>query len=352
MKALIADDSLTVRLVLNKYLSEWGYDIVEAKDGKEAVSILSGQDPPRIALIDWMMPEMDGDVVLRTLQERDEESVFTYKIMLTSLSEQEDIVRGLDSGAHDYLTKPVEMGELRSRINVGRRLVNANDELVRLNHELEAEKKKSDDLLLNILPETIADELKATGKVKPVLFDSASVLFTDFEGFTKVACDMTPEQLVKELDMSFSAFDKIIGAYGLEKMKTIGDSYMCAAGIPTPRITHAIDIVSAACDIRDYFQKVIDDKVCRGEDCWGIRVGVNTGPIMAGVIGDKKFAYDVWGDTVNTASRLEHASELGRINISKATYELVKDYFECEYRGEIDVKGKGLIDMYFVHGKK
>jgi adenylate cyclase len=218
--------------------------------------------------------------------------------------------------------------------------------------QLEAERRKSDELLLNILPEKIADELKQTGKVKPVHYESASVLFTDFKDFTKIAEQLTPEELFDELDYCFSFFDMVCETHNLEKLKTIGDSYMCVAGIPLPKATHAIDAVLAALQMKTFIDWRKLEKSQSNHSYWEIRIGIHSGPLLAGVIGQKKFSYDVWGDTVNTASRMESSSVAGAINISQATYELVKDFFECEYRGEIVAKNKGSIDMYFVTGIK
>ncbi len=222
------------------------------------------------------------------------------------------------------------------------------EEMHQLYSQLHAERRKSDELLLNILPQTIADELKQTGKVKPVHYESASVLFTDFKDFTKLAEKLTPEELVNELDYCFSYFDKVIEAHNLEKLKTIGDSYMCVAGIPLPNATHAIDAVLAALQIQTFMRWRQQEKIQNKQPYWEIRIGIHSGPLLAGVIGQQKFNYDVWGDTVNTASRMESSGVNGAINISQSTFELIKDFFDCEYRGKIEAKNKGYIDMYLV----
>ncbi|MBE9164766.1 MULTISPECIES: adenylate/guanylate cyclase domain-containing protein [Microcoleaceae] len=218
--------------------------------------------------------------------------------------------------------------------------------------ELDAEKHKSDQLLLNVLPVEIAEELKNNGKVEPVHYDCVSVLFTDFQDFTKLAEKMTPRDLVDELDYCFSYFDRVMDKYCLEKLKTIGDSYMCAAGIPVPRATHAFDAVLGALEIQQFMELRKVHKAQQNIPYWDIRIGIHSGPILAGVIGNKKFAYDVWGDTVNTASRMESSGVPGKINISSATFELVKDFCECEYRGKILAKNKGEMDMYLVNHLK
>lgn len=223
------------------------------------------------------------------------------------------------------------------------------DEMNQLYSQLEAERRKSDDLLLNILPQKIANELKQTGKVKPIHYESASVLFTDFKDFSKLAEQLPPEELVNELDYCFSYFDMVIETHNLEKLKTIGDSYMCVGGIPSPRSTHAIDTALAALQIQAFMGWRRQEKIQKNQPYWETRIGIHSGPLLAGVIGNKKFTYDVWGDAVNTAARIESSGLAGAINISKSTFDLIKDFFECEYRGKIAVKNKGNIDMYFVN---
>ena len=226
------------------------------------------------------------------------------------------------------------------------------EEMNRLYCELNAERRKSDELLCNTLPREIANELKQTGKVKPTSYKSATILFTDFKDFSKLAEQLTPEELVDELDYCFSYFDMVIEAHKLEKLKTIGDSYMCVAGIPMPNKTHAIDAVLAALQIQAFMGWRRQEKILNNHPYWEIRLGIHSGSLLAGVIGKKKFTYDVWGDAVNTASRMESSSIPGAINISQSTFELVKDFFECEHRGKIEAKSKGYIDMYFVLGIK
>jgi adenylate cyclase len=212
-------------------------------------------------------------------------------------------------------------------------------------------KKRSDELLLNILPEEVAEELKAKGSADAKLIDDVTVLFTDFKGFTQLSEKLTPKELVAEINECFSAFDHIMLKYGVEKIKTIGDSYMAAGGVPTPNNTHASDVVKAALDIRQYMKEYKEKKDATGNLSFEIRIGVHTGPVVAGIVGVKKFAYDIWGDTVNTASRMESSGEPDKVNISGITYESVKDEFNCIHRGKVMAKGKGEVDMYFVESK-
>ncbi len=232
------------------------------------------------------------------------------------------------------------------------RNANSFEDLKSLYSEIEQEKQKSDQLLLNILPAQIADELKSTGRVQPVYHASATILFTDFENFSKIAKLMTPESLVEELDYCFTYFDRIIEQYGLEKLKTIGDSYMCCGGIPKSNRTHPVDVILAALQIQKFMELRKQQKSKQNLPYWDTRIGIHSGELLSGVIGKKKFVYDVWGDTVNLASRIESSGVAGRINISQATYELVKDSFDVEYRGKILAKNMGEVDMYLIKGIK
>jgi class 3 adenylate cyclase len=219
------------------------------------------------------------------------------------------------------------------------------------NKIIEAEKKRSDSLLLNILPEETAQELKQNGKVMAKKFQSVTVMFTDFQGFTQYATYLEPEVLVSTVDFYFSKFDQIMEKYGLEKIKTVGDSYMCAGGLPFPSEDHALKMIRAAMEIEQFISETQDDPT-NDKIRLNIRIGINTGPVVAGIVGTKKFAYDIWGDTVNIASRMESNSMPGKINISENTYQLVKDVVDVEYRGELHVKNRGVMKMYFVNGVK
>jgi class 3 adenylate cyclase len=214
----------------------------------------------------------------------------------------------------------------------------------RNNKKLGKEKQKSEDLLLNILPFEVADELKEKGNAEAKQFDEVTVLFTDFVNFTQTAENLKPQELVQELHECFTAFDYIMERNGLEKIKTVGDAYLAVCGLPTAHADHAKRTVQAALDIRNF----IEDRK-QHENTFSIRIGIHSGSVVAGIVGVKKFAYDIWGDTVNIAARMEQSGEPGKVNISGTTYELIKDKFNCVYRGEIAAKNKGEMKMYFVN---
>jgi adenylate cyclase len=215
------------------------------------------------------------------------------------------------------------------------------------NRQIQDEQQRSDELLLNILPAAIAEELKMGGKAKARRYDQASVLFVDFKSFTKISEQLSPEELVAELDHYFKAFDFIIGQYKLEKIKTIGDAYMVASGL-SDRITSPLNIVRAAVEMQEFLTDMKYEKNIQNKPIFEARMGVHTGPVVAGVVGVKKFAYDIWGDTVNIAARVQEACEPNEINITEAVYNEIRYSFTCQYRGKLPAKNKGDIDMYYV----
>jgi adenylate cyclase len=232
-----------------------------------------------------------------------------------------------------------------AQLELRRKLIEFSD----AQQALELEKTRSDELLLNILPAKIADELKTRNEVEPRYYNSATIMFTDFKGFTRLAEASEPRTLVNDLNQFFSAFDEIIEHHNLEKLKTIGDAYMCAGGLPDENRTHPIDVCRAALEIQEYMAHVNLQREKMRLSPWELRIGIHTGPVMAGVVGKKKFTYDIWGDAVNVAARIESNGEAGRIALSESTYHHVKDQFECEHRGQIEAKNKGLLDTYVLN---
>lgn len=220
------------------------------------------------------------------------------------------------------------------------------------NKAIEEERRKADELLLNILPAEVMDELKKTGKTTARNYDLVTVMFVDFKDFTLVSNDLSPEELVNSIDLYFETFDSIVTDQGIEKIKTVGDAYLCAAGLPIPNTRNPVEMVSVAFKFLQAVEKLKEKRSAENKTSFDVRIGIHSGPLIAGVVGTKKFAYDIWGDAVNTAARMQQHGKEGRINISGTTYELIKHRFHCTHRGRIDAKNKGLVDMYFVDGKK
>lgn len=342
---LIADDEIELLENLQLYL-ENEYNILQATDAESALQITQ-YEKPDLVLTDWEfgVGRTTGIEFIKMIRQ-DTEICKTPVIMVTSRTSSSDLKLAFETGATDYVRKPVtedNQMELLARVKSAIALHTALQ-------ELELEKKKSDELLYKILPKRIVEYQKERGNMPPMqYFSQVSILFTDFQGFTQIASKMSPAILLKELNDCFSAFDDIIDRHNLEKIKTIGDAYMAAGGIPNANKTNPTDAVLAALEIQRFMEKRRAEKTAKGGNYWRCRLGINTGQVTAGVIGDKRFAYDVWGDTVNVASRMESNGEVGKVNISAQTYALVKDLFVCEQRAAIQVKGKGEMTAYFVH---
>lgn len=359
VKILVVDDEPVNLQVLENHLSIQNYYVTQASNGIKALKIVAeSEEPFDIVLLDVMMPKMSGYEVCRTIREKFP-LVELPILMLTAKNQPKDIVEGFDAGANDYLTKPFSKIELLSRIKThvllkltSENLQTANEKLQEYNttleQRIEERTQEINALLLNILPEEVANDLKQNGKAPVKYYGMSSVLFTDFQGFTKHASEMDGKELVEDLNEYFAGFDEIMDKYNLEKIKTIGDAYMAAGGIPEPNRTNPVDAVLAGLAIQKFVREKREERGGDGKQCWDVRLGINTGEVIAGVIGKKKFAYDVWGDAVNIAARLESSGKVGEVNISHDTYEMVKDYFEFEHRGKVKAKGKGEIEMYFV----
>ncbi len=274
----------------------------------------------------------------------------------TALNEYEEHIKMKDELLNIQNLK--QLGELHLKYDLERKEREAeihqlkNVELKDALDKLQEEKLRSDKLLLNILPAEVAEELKETGTSKARFYEQVTVMFIDIKNFTIISQQLTPEELVNEIDFLFRAFDEIVERYGIEKIKTIGDAYMCAAGLPVPSPNHADNILNAAIDIIDFVHQLKQQRHQQGGHYFEVRVGVHSGPVVAGIVGSSKFAYDIWGDTVNTAARMEQSGEVNRINISGDTYKLISKRFDCIHRGKIHAKNKGEIDMYFLENNK
>lgn len=233
-------------------------------------------------------------------------------------------------------------------LNMQQQLIESRNEVVALMTQVQAERDKSDSLLFNILPENVAAELKECGRVKAIHLDAACVLFADFTDFTRISADLSPEELVEELNVCFSAFDEITVKYGVEKLKTLGDGYLCISGSPS-RPNDALDMARTALEICRFVADRKATLAARGREYWNVRVGLHRGPLVAGVVGVRKFSFDVWGDTVNTASRIQNSSQPGRISMSREFWCVLPAGAVCESRGEVAVKGKGMLEMFFLN---
>ncbi len=325
-----------------------------------------GETMIRMGQSDKAKPYLDEALEL-AMQTQQKEYMYDAKLKLSEYYEEQDDFRNALHQYRDYVKIKDELlnaqnlkqlGELHLRYDLEKKEKEAeinqlkNVELKGALDKLQEEKKRSDTLLLNILPEEVAEELKATGVSKARHFESVTVMFTDIKNFTTISEQLTPEELVAEIDFLFRSFDEIITRYGVEKIKTIGDAYMCAAGIPVADTYNAENAAYAALEIVDFMRQLKELRQMQGKRFFEIRIGLNTGPVVAGIVGSSKFAYDIWGDTVNTAARMEQSGEVGKINISGSTYQLLKDKFMCTHRGKISAKNKGEIDMYFLNAKK
>ncbi len=355
-KILIADADLNVHIIIKNASLEqfWNVKICSVYNGREAFNTAYKENVDLI-ILSWNLSRMSGLEVLQKLKQ----NISTNDIPVIMMGSKSNVEAAFNAGASDFLVKPINKLDLfirlKSMFATLKLIKNIEGKTAKIRHRnkiLNDERIKTDALLTNILPKEIAEQLKTKGQVAAKNFRMASVLFTDFEGFTKISEQLQPQEIVKELGIFFAKFDQIVGEHFIEKIKTIGDAYMCAGGLPLRNQSNPIDTVLAGLEMQHFATTVNERKRKKGELEWNLRIGIHTGRVIAGVVGTRKFAYDIWGDTVNMASRMESSGEIGKVNISGATYKHIKDYFECEYRGKIRVKHKGNIDMYFVHGLK
>lgn len=343
---LVVDDNEVNRDLLSRRLKRQGHTVSTAVDGFQALEMMQNQSFD-LVLLDIMMPQMNGYQVLETLK-NDEQLRHIPVIMISAVDDIDSIVRCIELGAEDYLSKPFNPVLLKARINACLEKKRLRDQEQAYLKKLADEQEKSERLLLNILPKPIAERLKQGESTIADSFAEVTVLFADLVGFTKLSAHLSPAELVEMLNEIFSAFDELAEKYGLEKIKTIGDAYMVVGGLPTPSTDHAESIAEMALDML----AIIAAFSTQEGKTLKLRIGINTGPVEAGVIGTKKFTYDLWGDTVNTANRMESHGQPGAIQLTVNTYERLKDKFILEERGIIDVKGKGAMMTYFLVGRK
>ena len=351
---LVVDDSRTLRRILIRELNSLGFqNILEAADGIEAINTVKSNSID-LMLLDMEMPELDGLGVLTELKSDD-----TYKslpiIVISGADQFDKTIKCIEIGAEDYLPKPFDPILLRARIfsSLEKKRLRDLDQkhMEMLNREkelLEVEQLKTEKLMLNILPRPIADRLKRGEKNISGSYPDVTILFSDLVGFTKMSSQTSATDLVKLLNDLFTRFDKRADALGVEKIKTIGDAYMAVAGLPIPRPDHAQLCAELALGMFDDLKAFNQEN---GKEL-DMRIGLNSGPVVAGVIGYTKFSYDLWGNTVNTASRMESTSKPGRVQVSPATFEAIKNDFNLEDGGLMECKGLGEILTHLLVSKK
>jgi len=350
---LVVDDSRTLRKILIRELHSLGFNnILEAADGLEAIEVVKSK-PVDLMLLDMEMPQLDGLGVLAQLKADDAHKALPI-IVISGADQFEKTIKCIEIGAEDYLPKPFDPILLRARIFSSLEKKRLRDldrkHLEMLNHEkqlLEIEQMKTEKLMLNILPRPIADRLKRGEKNISGSYPDVSILFSDLVGFTKMSSQVSATDLVKLLNDLFTRFDVRAESLGLEKIKTIGDAYMAVGGLPIPRPDHAELCADMALGMFQDLQAFNDEN---GSEL-NMRIGINSGPVVAGVIGFTKFSYDLWGNTVNTASRMESTSPHGRVQVSPSTYEALKTSFNFEDGGLMECKGLGEIRTHLLIGR-
>lgn len=405
---LVVDDSPVQAILLRRVLTHAGYDVTTAKNGLEALEFLK-KATFDLVISDVNMPKMDGYTLCKEIKKNP--AYAHMPVMLcTVLSDPSDLIRGIEVGADNYITRPWHEGNLicvvqemikeslrppphqeseevifngqNYHLNTSRQhilnfllstyrnihlqnqeLLDLREKLQKAYAQLESTQKEQEQILLKIFPESVAQELLAYGSVSPARYDDVTIMFVDFVGFTKSSKDMSAQNLVEALEYYFERFDEIVGKHDLERIKTMGDGYMCVGGLTTSVENHALNCTLAAIEIQKFVKDSANSCLAKYGASWSVRIGINTGSLVAGVIGKKRPAYDIWGVSVNLASRMEAFSEAGKINISESTYEKIKDRFICQPRGTISVANKPSQDitseeedlsikMFFVEGIK
>jgi adenylate cyclase len=343
---LVVDDNKNNRELLMRRLKRQGFEVEEAESGEQSLQMLRHKDFD-LVLLDIIMPEMNGYQVLERLK-KDKEFSRIPVIMISALDEIDSVVRCIEMGAEDYLQKPFNQVILNAKISATLDRKRLRDRERAYLKKLQIEQEKSEKLLLNILPQLVAERLKKGEHTIADSFPDVTVLFSDLVGFTELSTGISASNLVEKLNQIFLAFDRLTEKHSLEKIKTIGDAYMLVGGVPTQNSEH----VEAVADMALGMLKEIERLNQENNENFKIRVGIHTGPVVAGVIGKNKFIYDLWGDTVNVASRMESQGIPDCIQVSQTTYWRLKDKFHFEQRGPIDVKGKGKMITYLLKGRK
>ncbi len=344
-KILVVEDDPVYLRILSHILIELDkkIKILQTDNGLNALEILK-KEIPDLIITDWDMPQMSGIEFCERIRANQDFKDIPV-IMCTGINKSsENLKTAFESGVVDFVRKPIDKMELMSRVNSMLKLSESYQTIKKQKEQIETEKYKSDQLLLNILPQKIADDLKEKGKTKPELFKNVSVLYSDIVDFTEKTLKIPANILLEELNDLIKAFDAIMIKNNCEKIKTVGDAYIAVCGLPVPNEKHAEHIINASKDIISF----LEQRNVLSKYKWEVRIGIDSGEVVGGIIGTQKYIYDIFGDPVNTASRLEHSSEMMRINLSERTYNLVKDKFEFEEKAPLEIKGKGVMKMYFV----
>lgn len=347
---LVADDDDSNRNLLGRLLQPEKYQLKYACNGQEVLEMLSAGNID-LLLLDLVMPGASGFEVLRTIRGAEETRDIPI-VMISGVDETAKVVACLEAGADDYVLKPFNAVLLRARVRVlldrkqARDLERVKTEELRVAVlQLDNERKAAEQMLLNILPRSTSEELRINGKVSPTYFEDVTIIFTDFVSFTASTEKLTTDELVSTLNDYFTAFDSIVDRYGLEKLKTVGDSYIFLSGLPERTPSHPVDAVLASMEMLQYVETRQQANIT---PAWSMRIGIHTGSVVAGVVGTRKFAFDVWGDAVNFASRMVSSGGTNRINFSERAFQRCKDFFLCSHRGFVEIKGNRKAEMYFV----
>ncbi len=343
---LVVEDSPVNRKILTELLSRQGYKTLAVDSGEEALTLLKTERPDLI-ILDILLPGINGYLTCEQLKSDDQTRDIPV-IFISSLDTTEDKLVGFEAGGVDYITKPFRPAEVLVRISTHLRLCRLQRKLEEKNKQLEEEKQKSEALLRNVLPDRIAWELLATGSCVPQLYTDTTVCFTDIVDFTAASSKLAPETIIRELNDLFTAFDRISGKHGCERMKTIGDAYFFASGVPDKDPRHADNVARAALEMIDFLQQRNRD----AELSWLIRVGIHSGPVVGGVVGTEKYLFDIFGDTVNIAARMEKIGLPMEVNVSSTTHALLNDRFVMSDGEETDVKGTGKQVTYTLIGHR
>ncbi|MDP7097099.1 MAG: adenylate/guanylate cyclase domain-containing protein [Rhodospirillales bacterium] len=343
---LVVDDEEFSRSIITRQLVNIGHTVSFADGGRQGLA-MSDREPFDVILLDLMMPDLNGFEVLARLK-ADSHTQNIPVIMISGNNEQEKVIQSLEIGAEDYLFKPVNALLLKVRINacIERKRAQARENFY--SEQLKLEKKNSENLLLNILPLQIVDRINAGEKLIADHFDATTVLFSDLVGFTEISAQMEATELLRDLNSLFSRFDSLAKEHGVEKVKTIGDAYMLVAGIPDPMPGH----MEACADMALSMIAALEETNTTLSKPFKIRIGLHTGPVVAGIIGHHKYVYDVWGATVNHASRYESYSLPGHIHISEQLARPLMDKFNCQSRGLLQMRSIGEVETFFLKGRR